>query len=78
LEKYFRDPAKAFARYEEIRRERTSNVVRRAQENRAMAFEPRLADENAVAEVVALDWLDTRRRERLDWLYNYDATAIPI
>jgi hypothetical protein len=43
-----------------------------------MAFEPRLADENAVADVVAMDWLNVRRRERLDWLYNYDATAIPI
>ena len=78
IEKYFRDPATAFSRYEEIRRERTANVVRRAQENRAMAFEPRLADETAVAEVVALDWLNTRRSERLDWLYNYDATSIPI
>jgi len=78
IEKYFRDPGAAFSRYEEIRRERTANVVRRAQENRAMAFEPRLADENAVAEVVALDWLNTRRSERLDWLYNYDATSIPI
>ena len=75
---YFHDPAKAFARYEEIRRERTANVVRRAQETRAMAFEPRLADENAVADVVAKDWLNVRLRERLDWLYNYDATSIPI
>ena len=66
LQRYFSDPAKAFARYEEIRRERTANVVRRAQENRAMAFEPRLADENAVADVVAMDWLNVRRRERLD------------
>ena len=78
IEKYIHDPVTAFSRYEEIRRDRTANVVRRAQENRAMAFEPRLADENALANVVALDWLDTRRRERLDWLYNYDATSIPI
>jgi salicylate hydroxylase len=78
IEKYLHDPAKAFARYEEIRRDRTANVVRKAQENRAMAFEPRLADEDAVAEVVALDWLNVRRRERLDWLYNYDVTSIPI
>jgi salicylate hydroxylase len=78
LEKYFRDPAKAFSRYEEIRRDRTANVVRKAQENRAMAFEPRLAEKDAVAEAVALDWMKVRVRERLDWLYNYDATSIPI
>jgi salicylate hydroxylase len=78
IEKHFDDPANAFERYEEIRRDRTANVVRRAQENRAMAFEPRLADEDVVAEVVAMDWMKVRVRERLDWLYNYDATAIPI
>ena len=78
IEKYFRDPAKAFSRYEEIRRDRTANVVRKAQENRAMAFEPRLAEKDAVAEAVALDWMKVRVRERLDWLYNYDATSIPI
>jgi salicylate hydroxylase len=78
LEKYFSDPSRAFARYEEIRRERTAMVVRKAQENRAMAFEPRLADDNAVAEAIARDWLQVRRKERLDWLYNYDATAIEI
>jgi salicylate hydroxylase len=78
LEKYLADPAKALSRYEDIRRDRTSNVVRKAHENRAMAFEPRLAEKDVVAEVVALDWMKIRVRERLDWLYNYDATAIPI
>ena len=78
LGKYFADPAKALSRYEDIRRDRTANVVRKAHENRAMAFEPRLAEKDAVAEAVALDWMKVRVRERLDWLYNYDATAIPI
>jgi salicylate hydroxylase len=78
LEKCFREPRKALSRYEEIRRERTSAVVRKAQENRAMAFEPRLADENAFAEAIARDWMKLRVSERLDWLYNYDATAIDI
>jgi salicylate hydroxylase len=78
LEKYWTFPSQAFARYEAIRCDRTANVVRKAQENRAMAFEPRLAETDAVAEVVALDWMKIRVRERLDWLYNYDATAIPI
>ncbi len=78
LKTYFDDPARAFARYEEIRRERTAMVVRKAQENRAMAFEPRLADTNAVAEAIAQDWLQVRLKERLDWLYDYDVTAIAI
>jgi len=78
LEKYFDDPQQAFARYEDLRRERTAAVVRKADENRAMAFEPRLAEKDAVAEAIALDWLNVRVKERLDWLYAYDATAVAI
>jgi salicylate hydroxylase len=78
LQRYFRDPAQALSRYEAIRRDRTSAVVRKAQENRAMAFEPRLADKNAFAEAIARDWMKLRVSERLDWLYNYDATAIAV
>jgi salicylate hydroxylase len=78
LAKYFRDAAAALSRYEDIRCDRTAAVVRKAQENRAMAFEPRLADENAFAEAIARDWMKLRVSERLDWLYNYDATAIEV
>src|SRR5437762_2920991 len=37
-----------------------------------------LADTNAVAEAIAQDWLQVRLKERLDWLYDYDVTAIAI
>ena len=47
LDKYFADPAAAFARYEEIRRERTATVVRKAHENRRSAFSPALAEPRA-------------------------------
>lgn len=78
LAKYFTDPKTAFARYEDIRSERTAMVVRKAQDNRAMAFEPRLAEEGAVAASIARDWLQLRLKERLDWLYAYDATAVAV
>jgi salicylate hydroxylase len=78
LQKYFDNPAKALARYEDIRRERTSAVVRKAHENRASAFAPKLADESAIAESVTAEWQQMRARERLDWLYSYDATAIAV
>ena len=68
----------AFARYEEIRRDRTSMVVRKASENKASAFAPRLADSDLIADEVAREWQQVRLRERMDWLYNYDATAIAI
>jgi 2-polyprenyl-6-methoxyphenol hydroxylase-like FAD-dependent oxidoreductase len=78
LEKYFDDPATAFARYEEIRRERTATVVRKSHENRAQVFSPALAQPDAVAASVARDWQRVRRNERLDWLYAYDATSAEI
>ena len=78
LDKYFADPATAFARYEEIRRERTATVVRKSYANRASAFSPALANDNAVATEVAREWQQERVRERMEWLYAYDATAVAI
>jgi salicylate hydroxylase len=78
LDKYFDDPATAFARYEEIRRERTATVVRKAQENRRSAFSPALANPGAVAAEVAREWQQERVRERMEWLYAHDATAVVV
>src|SRR4029078_6600617 len=93
LTKYFDDPATAFARYEEIRRDRTATVVRKAHENRRSAFSPALEAPGAVgaegarereAERVparvegARDWQQDRVREGMEWLYAYDATAVAI
>jgi salicylate hydroxylase len=78
VQKYADEPAVALSRYEDIRRERTAAVVRKAHENRRQVFSPALADENAVASEVTRDWQQVRLRERMDWLYTYDATAIEI
>jgi salicylate hydroxylase len=78
LEKYFADPATAFSRYEQIRRDRTAMVVRKSHENRKQAFSPALANQDEVADSVARDWQQVRRRERLDWLYAYDATLADV
>ncbi len=78
LAKYFGDPAVAFARYEDIRRERTAAVVRKSHENRRSAFSPALAEKDAVAVEVAREWQQERVRERMEWLYAYDATQVAI
>jgi 2-polyprenyl-6-methoxyphenol hydroxylase-like FAD-dependent oxidoreductase len=78
LSKYAKEPMLALARYEDIRRDRTAAVVRKAHENRRQAFSPALADEEAIAISVAREWQQERLRERMDWLYAYDATAVEI
>jgi salicylate hydroxylase len=78
LQRYFADPAKAFGRYEELRKERSAAVVRAAHENRKQVFSPKLADKDAIAVSVAREWQQVRLRERFEWLYAYDATAAAI
>jgi salicylate hydroxylase len=78
LAKHFGDPATALARYEEARRERTAAVVRKSHENRRSAFSPALADQSAVGVEVAREWQQERVRERMEWLYAYDATAAVV
>jgi len=78
LDKYFGESAAAFSRYEDIRRDRTATVVRKASENKNSAFAPNLADSARIAEEVAREWQQVRLKERMDWLYSYDATSIAI
>jgi len=78
LAKYGDEPEDAFARYEALRRERTATVVRKSHEMRGQAFSPALADPNADAAAIARDWQQARVRDRLEWLYSYDATAAEV
>jgi salicylate hydroxylase len=78
LAKYATEPAAALSRYEQIRKDRTASVVRKASENRHHAFSPALADRQTAGLAVAREWQQARVRERLDWLYQYDATAIAV
>ena len=53
-------------------------MVRKSHADRRQALNPALADHDEAVVAVAEDWQDTLARERLDWLYTYDATAIAI
>ena len=73
LKQYFDDPATAGVRYE-----RTSAVVRKSHENRKQAFNTALANHEEAVVSVAEEWQQSLARERFDWLYTYDATAVQI
>jgi salicylate hydroxylase len=78
LKKYAGDHLTAFARYEALRKERTAAVVRKAAENRTSVFKHKLADRDTIATSVAEEWQQERVRERMEWLYTYDATAVEV
>jgi salicylate hydroxylase len=78
LKKYGSDHVTAFARYEAARQERTAAVVRKAAENRTSVFRHKLADRDTLARSVVEEWQQERLRERMDWLYTYDATAVEV
>jgi len=52
--------------------------VRKSHENRKQAFHPELADDDSAIGVMAEEWQQSLAKERLDWLYTYDATAAEI
>jgi salicylate hydroxylase len=78
LKKYAGDHAIALSRYEEARKERTSAVVRKSLETRRQAFKHALADRDTIALSVAQEWQQERVRERMEWLYTYDATKVAV
>jgi hypothetical protein len=65
LDKCIETPATAFSRYEDIRKDRTATLVRKASENKESVFAPNLANKELIAEEVA-ERRHIRLRERMD------------
>jgi len=78
LEAHGMDVAAAFRAYESARHERTSRVVNGSADNTKRFHNPLLGDPATAQAYVEREWAEDRLRERYDWMYRYDATAVPV
>jgi salicylate hydroxylase len=72
------DPARALARYETARMERTARAARGSTDMQYTFHHPALAEAQSAAEYIQTQWSPEKSRARYDWIYEYDATQVSI
>lgn len=72
------DPPAALARYEAARLARTTLVAARSADMQRTFHHPALGDPQRAAAYVDSQWNPQKSRERYDWIYEYDATRVPV
>lgn len=78
LEAYPDNPQRALERYEEVRIDRTSRMVRGATSNTGRFHAPELAEPETAREYLGREWSLEPIADRYDWLYSYDAATVPV
>jgi salicylate hydroxylase len=71
-------PNAVLQRYQQVRIERTSKIVRGSAANAERFHNPALAHAEGAAAYVDAEWQPDRVRERYDWLFRYDAGAVKL
>ena len=71
-------PDEALACYERLRLPRTTAIVLGSAANATRFHNPALADPATAAAYVDSEWAPDKVRTRYDWLFDYDATHVPL
>ena len=71
-------PARALACYANMRVPRTTEIVQGSAANAKRFHNPALADPATAAAYVDTEWAPDKVRTRYDWLFEYDATHVPL
>lgn len=78
LAEYRDDPEAGLLAYENTRRERTTRIVRGAENNLGRFHNPALAHADTAEAYVNAEWEESKVKERYEWLFTYDATSVPL
>jgi salicylate hydroxylase len=68
----------ALQRYETARRDRANRCVQAAIENTKRFHNPEMAHAAGAEAYVTREWQEDKVKARYEWLFTYDATAVPI
>jgi salicylate hydroxylase len=78
LERHAHDVPRALQRYEALRLERTSKVVRGSAANATRFHNPQLAHAEGAAAYVDREWSEERVKERYNWLFEYNVDTVEV
>jgi salicylate hydroxylase len=70
--------SEAFAQFENLRWQRTADIVNRSSDNAKRFHNPQLSDFDKAVDYVSAEWEPEKVRRRYDWLFEYDALKIPL
>jgi salicylate hydroxylase len=72
------DAATALRAYEDARRDRTSRLVRAANDNAARFHNLALGNADGAARYVDSEWQEAKVKQRYDWVFEYDPVQVAI
>ena len=75
---HFESAEKALRRYEDLRRQRTTQIVQQSTEQSKRIHDPVLADPARATAYIEENWAPEKIKQRYDWIFDYDAQRVPL